>query len=316
MVRVEVSEGERIVHLQVDEAGERLDRYLVRALPDVSRSQVQRWIRQGRVTLDGEAARPGTPVRPGMRVTVQIPPPPSDEVPPQPIPLDVVYEDDDLLVVNKPAGMVVHPAHGHRQGTLVNALLARYPGLAVGDAGRPGIVHRLDKDTSGLVVVAKTEAALAHLRAQFKSRQVQKTYLVLVHGRPPTPEGIIEAPVGRDPRQRQRMAVVPGGRAARTRYRLLEDLGDYSLLAVWPETGRTHQIRVHLAWLGVPVAGDRVYGRGRRAVRRLGLARQFLHAWRLAFERPGGRGRLELEAPLPADLQEVLRALGARAMAG
>jgi len=297
------------VHLQVDEAGERLDRYLARALPELTRSQVQRLIRQGRVTLNGALSRPSTPVRPGMRVTVRIPPPPSEQVSPQPIPLEVVYEDDDLLVVNKPAGMVVHPAQGHRAGTLVNALLARYPGLTVGDEGRPGIVHRLDKDTSGLVVVAKTEAALTHLRAQFKGRQVRKTYLALVHGQPPAPEGIIEAPVGRDPRHRQRMAVVAGGREARTRYRLLKDLGDYSLLTIFPETGRTHQIRVHLAWLKVPVVGDPVYGRGRRPARRLGLTRQFLHAWRLAFEGLNGE-TLELEAPLPDDLRAALQALG------
>lgn len=307
-----MSERERVVHLQVDEACERLDRYLARTLPGVSRSRVQRLIRQGRVTLDGEAAKPRTPVEPGMQVVVRIPPPASDEVAPQPIPLDVLYEDDDLLVVNKPAGMVVHPAHGHREGTLVNALLARYPDLVVGEAGRAGIVHRLDRDTSGLIVVAKTGEALEHLRRQFKGRAVKKTYLALVHGRPPAPEGIIEAAVGRNPRQRQRMAVVPGGRAARSRYRLLEVLGDYSLLAVSPETGRTHQIRVHLAWLGVPVAGDRVYGRergARQARKGLGLGRQFLHAWRLSFERPAGKGALELEAPLPADLDRVLQAL-------
>jgi 23S rRNA pseudouridine1911/1915/1917 synthase len=218
----------------------------------------------------------------------------------------VIFEDDDLLVVNKPAGMVVHPAYGHREGTLVNALLARYPDLAVGDEGRPGIVHRLDRDTSGLIVVAKTEAALEHLRGQFKSRRVKKTYLALVHGCPPTPEGIIEAPIGRDPRQRRRMAVIAGGRPARTSFRRLETLGEYSLLAVSLETGRTHQVRVHLAWLGVPVVGDGVYSRRRN---RLGLPRHFLHAWRLAFERPGGQGVIELEAPLPPDLEQVLRAL-------
>jgi len=247
-----------------------------------------------------------------MRVVVRIPAAPSEEVLPESIPLDIVYEDDDLLVVNKPAGMVVHPGHGHARGTLVNALLDRYPDLAVGDSERPGIAHRLDRDTSGLIVVAKTDEALEHLRQQFKSRWVQKTYLALIHGQPPAPEGIIEAPVGRDPRQRQRMAVIPGGRPARTRYQVLEDLGDYSLLAVFPETGRTHQIRVHLAWLGVPVVSDSVYGRkrgGHRAGRRLGLERQFLHAWRLSFERPGRKGRLTLEAPLPPDLQQVLTSL-------
>jgi 23S rRNA pseudouridine1911/1915/1917 synthase len=307
-----VGERERVVHLQVDVGGERLDRYLARVLADLSRSQVQRLIRNGLVILDGQKPKPGTLVSPGMRVAVRIPASPSDETVPQYIPLNVVYEDDDLLVIDKPAGMVVHPAYGHAQDTLVNALLARYPDLAVGEAGRPGIVHRLDKDTSGLIVVAKTEDALRHLRWQFKSRRVQKAYLVLVRGQPPTPEGIIEAPIGRDPRHRQRMSVVAGGRPARTRYQSLENLGDFSLLAVYPETGRTHQIRVHLAWLGVPVAGDPVYGKergARRAKNEIGLERQFLHAWRLSFERLGGMGTLVLEAPLSADLKRVVDVL-------
>jgi 23S rRNA pseudouridine1911/1915/1917 synthase len=305
-----LGEGERIIRLHVDEAERRLDHYLARALPDVSRSTIQRLIRQGAITVDGLASRASSPVKPGMQVVARIPPPaPAAQVPPQAITLDVVYEDDDLLVVNKPAGMVVHPAAGHYEGTLVNALLARYSHLAAGDEGRPGIVHRLDRDTSGLLVVAKTEAALDYLRAQFRSRQVKKTYLALVHGHPPKPEGIVEVPLGRDPRQRKRMAVVAGGRPARTGFRVLEDLGEYSLLSVSLETGRTHQIRVHLAWLGVPVVGDRVYGRRRN---RLGLVRQALHAWRLALERPGGRGKLELEAPLPLDLEKVLEELRGR----
>lgn len=306
-----MAETEQVVHLQVEKAGGRLDRYLAQALPDLSRAQAQRLIRQGRVALEGGIVKPSTPVGPGMRVVVRIPPSSPDELSPQLIPLQVVYEDEDLLVVDKPAGMVVHPAHGHQEGTLVNALLARYPDLAVGDAGRPGIVHRLDRDTSGLMVVAKTEAALEHLRRQFKGRSVRKTYKALVCGRPPSSEGVIEAPVGRDPRRRQRMAVIAGGRSARTYYELLETFAGYSLLAVSPETGRTHQIRVHLAWLGAPVAGDQVYGkeRGRRGKRGLGLARQFLHAWRLSFERLGGEGMVTFESPLPPDLEQVLTGL-------
>jgi 23S rRNA pseudouridine1911/1915/1917 synthase len=309
---LKLADGDRVVHLQVDEAGQRLDRYLAHALPALSRSQVQRLIRQGQVVLDGEKAKPSTLLQPGMRVAVRIPTQPSEEVLPQPIPLEVIYEDTDLLVVNKPAGMVVHPSPGHRLGTLANALLARYPDLAVGEAGRPGIVHRLDRDTSGLILVAKTETALKHVRKQFKNRMIHKVYLALVHDRPPTTEGIIEAPLGRDPRQRQRMAVVAGGRAARTHYRLLENLGEYSLLQVHPETGRTHQIRVHLSWMGMPVAGDPVYGPQRlvrRARQDLGLERQFLHAWRLSFERPAGQGMLELEAALPIDLQRAVDVL-------
>ena len=303
---------ERLINLQVDTASQRLDRFLADAVPNLSRSQAQRLIREGRVTLEGEPAKPSASVTPGTRVVVRMSPSPSDEPIPQIIPLDVVHEDDDILVVNKPAGMIVHPAHGHREGTLVNALMARYPNLAVGDAGRPGIVHRLDRDTSGLIVVAKTRSALEHLRRQFKSRHVQKTYQALVHGQPPAPEGIVEAPVARDPRHRKRMAVVAGGRESRTHYRVLEDLSHYSLLAVSPETGRTHQIRVHLAWLGVPVVGDRVYGprrNARRVVNDVGLERQFLHAWRLSFEHPSGKGAIDLEAPLPPDLQGAISVL-------
>lgn len=305
-------ERERLIHLQVGTASQRLDRFLADAVPNLSRSQAQRLIREGRVTLEGEPAKPSVPVTLGTRVVVRMPPSPSEEPIPQIIPLDVVHEDDDILVINKPAGMVVHPAHGHREGTLVNALMARYPSLAIGDAGRAGIVHRLDRDTSGLIVVAKTRSALEHLRRQFKSRQVQKTYQALVHGQPPAPEGIVEAPVARDPRHRKRMAVVAGGRESRTRYRVLEDLGHYSLIAVFPETGRTHQIRVHLAWLGVPVVGDRVYASdrsARRVVNDMGLERQFLHAWRLSFEHPSGKGEIDLEAPLPPDLQRAISAL-------
>ena len=298
---------DRTLHLQVDVSGQRLDRYLAQAVPGVSRSQLQRLIRQGLVTLDGRAARPSTLVEPGMRVTVHLLSPPVPGIAPEPIALDIVYEDGDLLVVDKPAGMVVHPAAGHPGGTLVNALLAHIPALAGGEQGRPGIVHRLDRDTSGLIVVAKTTPALEHLRRQFKSRQVHKTYLALVRGRPPAAEGVIEAPVGRDPHHRQRMAVLPGGRPARTHFRRLAELGDHCLMSVRPETGRTHQIRVHLAWLGVPVVGDRIYG-GRRDD--LGAPRQLLHAWRLSFDRPGGRGRIELTAPLPADMRAVLSRLG------
>ena len=307
--RRQLKQTERTLQLQVDVSGQRLDRYLADALPGLSRSQIQRLIREGQVILNGQAAKPSTMVESGMLAVVRVPASPDDEALPQDMDLDVIYEDDDLVAISKPAGMVVHPAHAHREGTLVNALLARYPTLAVGDAGRPGIVHRLDRDTSGLIVVAKTDNALQHLREQFKQRKVKKTYLALVHGRPPSADGIVEAPVGRNPRQRKRMAVLAGGRAARTAFHLMEDLNDYSLLTVSPETGRTHQIRVHLAWVGVPVVGDRVYGRRRN---HLGLQRQFLHAWRLSFQRPGGKGRLDLVSPLPPDLRQVLRDLGSQ----
>lgn len=302
-----MSQTSRVVSLRVEAGGHRLDRYLADVLPDLSRSRLQQLIRAGRVTLDGQPARCSTLVAAGMSIVVHLPAETPVAAPtPRPIPLDIVYEDADLVVIAKPAGLVVHPAAGHADDTLVNALLARYPDLAVGEHDRPGIVHRLDRDTSGLLIIARNQAALEHLRDQFRHRRVRKTYLALVHGRPPSPEGVVDAPVGRDPHQRKRMAVIPGGRPARTAYRVLAEMGECCLLAVTPETGRTHQIRVHLAWLGVPVVGDRVYGRRRQPS---DVARQFLHAWRLSFERPGGKGRLDLECPLPEDLRAVLHRL-------
>ncbi len=298
-----------MIQLKVVQSGERLDRHLARALPELSRSRIQQLIRAGLVTVDSKPTKPGMLVEAGMQITLRIPPSPSaPSLIAQPFPLDIVYEDEALLVIAKPAGLVVHPGAGHPHNTLVNALLAYCPTLATDESQRPGIVHRLDRDTSGLLIVAKTERALEHLRAQFQQHRVQKTYLALVHGRPPTPQGIIEAPVGRDPHYRQRVAVISGGRAARTAYQQLAPLGDYTLLRVSPETGRTHQIRVHLAWLGIPVAGDRIYGRRREQV---AMPRQFLHAWQISFEHPSGT-RLSLKAPLPADLRAVLDALARR----
>ncbi len=297
------------IHLQVDVGGQRLDRFVAGRLETLSRARVQRLIRDGLVLVDGQPAKPSLSVEAGMSITVYLEPETPLVVSPQPLDLDVVWEDEALLVVNKPAGLVVHPAAGHWQDTLVNALLARYPDLNAGDWQRPGIVHRLDRDTSGLLLVAKTETALADLRRQFKTREVRKTYLALVHGRPTSPQGIIDAPIGRDSANRKRMAVVGAGRAARTSYRLVEDLGTYSLLEVGLETGRTHQIRVHLSWLGLPVVADRVYGRRKD---KLNLGRQFLHAWRLSFRHPLSGEQLELEAPLPEDLRRVLLQLGSR----
>jgi 23S rRNA pseudouridine1911/1915/1917 synthase len=233
------------------------------------------------------------------------------ELAPEAIPLDIVYEDADLIVVNKPAGLVVHPAAGHAHGTLVHAILARCPDLAgIGGALRPGIVHRLDRDTSGLIVIAKNDAAQFALQRQFKNRTVEKVYLALVEGIPHQLHGRIEAPIGRDPRHRQRMAVVAhGGRPAQTDYRVVEVLGHHALIEVRPRTGRTHQIRVHLASLGYPVAGDRVYGRQRRLP---ALSRQFLHAWRLTLDLPSTGERRTFAASLPPDLRAVLRDLGSQ----
>jgi 23S rRNA pseudouridine1911/1915/1917 synthase len=310
---------EQTIQIQVDRPAARLDQFLAEAIPDLSRSQIQKLIRQGCVLLLTSPAnkakpitRPSTSIQPGETITVHLPIPQPKALQPETIPLDIIFEDVDLVVLNKPAGMVVHPAHGHTAGTLVNALLAQYPDLAAmieadTDAvDRPGIVHRLDRDTSGLMIVARTPEALRHLRRQFKARTVEKVYLALVFGRPEAPEGVIDVPLGRAPRHRQKFAPRPDGKPARTHYRLRADFGQYSLLEIGLETGRTHQIRVHLAWLKCPVVGDSVYGRKKNL---LGLKRQFLHAWRLQFEHPRSGKPLELEAPLASDLQAVLDGL-------
>ena len=240
-------------------------------------------------------------------MTVTIPPPETIALAPEAIPLTIIYQDGDIIVLDKPAGLTVHPAPGHPSGTLVNALLAACPDLR-GIAGtlRPGIVHRLDKDTSGLMVVAKNDRAQRSLQRQLKEREVRKTYLALVKGVPAPREGTIEAPIGRHPKNRKKMAVVADGREATTRYRVREEIagGQYSLLEVEPVTGRTHQIRVHLAAVGHPVVGDATYGRPSAAV-----GRQFLHAHKLAFAMPLGGRAVEFESPLPADLREALSRL-------
>ena len=297
----------RTVELRADREGERLDLFVARRRPELSRSRVQRLIEQGLVTVEGRPARAGLRLERGRRVCLTVPPLEPLEPAPEAIPLSVMYEDEDLLVVDKPAGMTVHPGPGHSAHTLVNAVLARCPDLrGVGGQGRPGIVHRLDKDTSGLIIVARNELAHLSLSRQLKERRVEKGYLALVHGHVEPPEGVIEAPIGRDPRHRKRMAVVEGGREARTGYRLARYLDSYTLVEVTPHTGRTHQIRVHFAALGYPVVGDGVYGRPSPV-----LGRQFLHAFRLAFRHPRTGEALRLEAPLPADLRAALRRLAA-----
>jgi 23S rRNA pseudouridine1911/1915/1917 synthase len=285
---------------------------LAHTIPHLTRSQIKKLIQQNEVLVNGHPAKPGSIVQTGEMISLTLPAPPAESVTPQPMTLKIVYEDETLIVVNKDAGIVVHPAHGHNQDTLVNGLLAAFPDLsamtsAEPEAGlRPGIVHRLDQDTSGLIVVARTPQALQNLRRQFKARTVEKIYLALVHGHPVAPEGIIDAPLGRHPRHRQKFAVRPDGKSARTRYRLKSSFADYSLLEIALETGRTHQIRVHLAWLKCPVVGDNVYGRKRNE---LGLSRQFLHAWRLSFKHPRTAEQLDFEAPLPDDLRQVLSTL-------
>ncbi len=298
---------ERVVTLQAAYSGERLDKYLAQEIADLSRAQVQRLIAAGQVTVNGEGAKASLRLERGDEIVVRVPPAESAEVVAEVIPLKIVYEDDDLLVIDKPAGMVVHPAHGHRSGTLVNALLARYPHLAeVGGAERAGIVHRLDKDTSGLLLVAKNESAQKELQRQFKHHLVEKVYLALVEGRLEPAQGRIEAPIGRDKRRRKQMAVVRSGRQASTDYQVLERFAEHTLVEVRPQTGRTHQIRVHLAFIGHPVVGDKVYGYRRQ---RLRLGRQFLHAQTLRFRLPSTGEVVEFHSPLPPDLHQVLAGL-------
>lgn len=258
-------------------------------------------------TAGRRQARAGDRLRAGDRIEVEIPPPRSPGLVPEPIPLDVAYEDAEVLVINKPAGLTVHPGAGRQTGTLVHAILARCPGLpGIGGEDRPGIVHRLDKDTSGLLVVAKTERALRALQAQIQTRRAGREYRALVHGRVARPQGRIEAPIGRDPRHRTRMAVVASGRHAVTHYRVAEAFEAATLLDVRLETGRTHQIRVHCASIGHPVVGDPVYGRRPNP---WGLARQALHAHRLTFAHPVSGAPLSFTAPLPADMAAALRLL-------
>ncbi len=307
---------EKTIELRVSEGGQRLDKYVAQMVPDLSRSRAQKLIEEGLVMVNGGMAKSSYRVEVGDLVVVRIPPPEPIEVKPETIPLDIVYEDEDIIVVNKPAGMVVHPAYGHRTGTLVNAILAHCPDLAVTEGDfRPGIVHRLDKDTSGLIIVAKHDAARRHLQRQFKRREVKKVYVALLEGRLEPVRGVIEAPIGRDKKRRKRMAVLEGGREARTEYRVVEYFGGgaghrarpYTLVEAEPWTGRTHQVRVHFASIGHPLAGDPVYGF--RKQRLSGLQRQFLHARTLGFRLPGSDEHIELTAELPDDLRGVLEEL-------
>jgi 23S rRNA pseudouridine1911/1915/1917 synthase len=289
---------------------QRLDKFLVERLPEFSRSRLQGLIKDGNVAVDGEVVyKAGFVLGDGSLVQVHIPPPEPSSLTPEAIPLDIIFENEDLLVVNKPAGMVVHPAAGHHSGTLVHAALGHAPEMeGIGGEQRPGVVHRLDKNTSGLILLAKNEQAHRWLQDQFRSRKVNKIYLALVDGRPPTPTGRIEAPIGRDTRLRRQMAIVTAqkGRAAVSEYRSLEAFPTHTLLEIRPITGRTHQIRLHLAFLGCPVAGDTVYGHRHSTIL---LERHFLHASRLTIHLPGESEPRTFEAPLPDELGIVLEEL-------
>jgi 23S rRNA pseudouridine1911/1915/1917 synthase len=282
----------------------RLDKYLTQVLPQFSRAYLQRLIEQGHVLVNGQKAKASQRLTRSDRITLALPTSPGHPLP-EPIPLAVVHEDEDIIVVDKPAGLTVHPAPGHPSHTLVNAILAHCPGLTMNsDVMRPGIVHRLDKDTSGLIVIAKNDFAREYLVAQFKSRAVNKRYLVVVKGRLSPEQGIIEAPIGRDPHHRRRMAVTESGKHATTQYQVRKYLDNYTLAEVSPATGRTHQIRVHLSAIGYPVVGDPTYG-----IKSALLARQFVHAYLLGFRLPSTEQYQEFTSPLPADLQHALEHL-------
>ena len=311
MVDPSPAAGVRLLRVPDGPAG-RVDRYVADAT-GLSRSYVQRLISDGRLTSSGAALRANAIVGAGTELRLEVPEPTVLDLRPAPeIRLVIVYGDDDLLIIDKPAGLVVHPAPGHADGTLVNALLAHGGGSAWGGiAGvqRPGIVHRLDRDTSGLLMVARNDRAQTSLMAQLKARRIKKTYLALVQGSVSAAVGRIEAPVGRDPKHRTRMAVVTDGRASVTGYRVRERFAGWTLLELDLVTGRTHQIRVHLDAIGHPVAGDPVYGTGTSRRGPAGLVRLFLHAWRLELNAPSDGHLIRAVAPLPPELERVLSTL-------
>jgi 23S rRNA pseudouridine1911/1915/1917 synthase len=304
------------IDLQVMAAAERIDRYLADQLPDVSRSRIQKLIEQGQVQVNGQVcpSKKAT-VQPGDAIAVLIPEVEPLDLQPEDIPLEILYEDEHLIILNKPMGLVVHPAPGHEGGTLVNALLAHCGDNLAGIGGiqRPGIVHRLDKDTSGAIAIAKTDQAHQHLQNQFKIKTARRTYLAIVYGAPATEQGTVDVPIGRHLIDRKKMAVVPeekGGRRAVTHWQLQERLGNYSLMQFQLETGRTHQIRVHSAHLGHPVVGDPVYSSGRSVG--VKLTGQALHAWKLRLQHPVTQEWLEAIAPLPGEFIKLLEVLRRR----
>ena len=305
--------NERVLNYRFDqETPERLDKFLVGQLQEFSRSRIQGLIADGFVEVNGRAAKKaGQTLEGGFEVTVRIPPAAPTDLVAEDIPLNIIFGNEDLIVVNKLAGMVVHPAAGHSSGTLVNAVLGYDSEIeGIGGEERPGVVHRLDKQTSGLILLAKNERAHRWLQDQFRLRKVDKTYLALVDGKPPTASGRVEAHIGRDPSHRKRMAIVPEsrGREAISEYRTTESFREHTLLEFHPLTGRTHQIRLHCAFLGCPIVGDEVYGRRKSS---LEMKRHFLHAYRLKIVLPGEKEARLFEAPLPDELEHVLEALRA-----
>ena len=293
-----------------DKIPKRLDRFLTDQYPQFSRSRIQQLIRNGRVTIDNSLPlKSGQLVYPGQEVILEVPQPVPVDLVPEKIELKIIFENSDVLVIDKPAGMVVHPSAGHATGTLVNAILGQEGALPeINGEYRPGIVHRLDKDTSGLIMIAKNETSLRFLQDQFKSRKIQKIYLALVDGHPPSPMGRVEAPIGRDPGNRKKMAVVDPtrGREAVTEYRTLDSFRDHTYLEVHPLTGRTHQIRVHMKFIHCPISGDSVYGQKKSSIN---IARHFLHASMLRIILPGEEKPRKFYSTLPNDLQGILESL-------
>jgi 23S rRNA pseudouridine1911/1915/1917 synthase len=303
------------INLQVEEKGERIDRYLSQHLPDLSRSRIQQLIEQGNVQVNSKVCTSKKiTVQAGDRIFLTIPAAKPLDLQPEAIPLEVLYEDDALIIINKPAGLVVHPAPGHEDGTLVNALLAHCPNLAgIGGVQRPGIVHRLDKDTTGAIAIAKTDQAHQHLQAQLKAKTARRQYLGVVYGSPAAESGTIDQPIGRHPVDRKKMAIVPvekGGRSAVTHWQVRERLGNYTLIHFQLETGRTHQIRVHSAYIGHPIVGDPIYSSGRSLG--VNLPGQALHAWKLSLQHPVSGEWIEVTAPLPKTLTTLLDVLRRR----
>ena len=318
MGRARARVDERVEVFRYEGSQERLDKILVARLPHFSRSRIAGLIGDGLVHINDQAAKKaGQTIQAGDEIEVRIPPTQPAGLVAEQIPLNIVFENDELIVVDKPAGMVVHPAAGHSGGTLVNAVLGHEPGMeGIGGEERPGLVHRLDKDTSGLIVLAKNERAHRWLQDQFRERKVEKTYLALVDGRPPTPTGRVEASIGRDPSHRKKMAILPSGspnksgvREAVSEYRTLETFAAHTLLEFHPLTGRTHQIRLHCAFLGCPIVADSIYGHRHPT---LDLQRHFLHAARLKIVLPGETLPQVFEAPLPVELARILDVLRGR----
>ncbi len=315
MIKHVLELNENLYNLQVEDNTDRLDRYLSEQVPDLSRSRIQQLIEQSHVHLNGKiCTSKKISVKVGDRITLEIPAAKPLKLQPENVSLDILYEDDSLLILNKPAGLVVHPAPGHPDGTLVNAILAHCPNLpGIGGVQRPGIVHRLDKDTTGAIAIAKTELAHQHLQMQLKAKTARREYLGVVYGAPKTESGRIDLPIGRHQVDRKKMAVVPpekGGRSAVTHWQVKERLGNYTLMHFQLETGRTHQIRVHSAQIGHPIVGDPVYSSGHSVG--VNLPGQALHAWRLRLEHPVLGNWIEVTAPPPVEFTTLVAVLRQR----